>query len=275
MAPGRARPGRRARARVLSPPRRLDGRHDRPGDRPRRPRARPLAHPRRHLGRRADRGGSSARGVWAAAAPRTPREEHVEFLMLLSLSEQFYENPGGVALIRRLALENPHPQSPEAFARQVEASGRHETRDRLGALPMPVHVIGAEHDILVPAWKSRELAELVPASRAHDRARGPARACTSSGPRSSTPRYSTSCSPSGAWPRERAGSPRLGQRAHDRLVEALAVARLADLAFARAARRRCRGRAPGALRTRKKRPTTAATPRSSRESPTAMHSSGA
>ena len=103
--------------------------------------------------------------VWAAAAPRTPREEHVEFLMLLSLSEQFYENPAGVALIRRLALENPHPQSPEAFARQVEASGRHESRDRLGSLPMPVHVIGAEHDILVPAWKSREIAELVPGSR--------------------------------------------------------------------------------------------------------------
>ena len=103
--------------------------------------------------------------VWAAAAPRTPPEEHVEFLMLLSLSERFYENPEGVALIRRLALENPHPQSPEAFARQVEASGRHETRDRLGALRMPVHVIGAEHDILVPVWKSREIAGLVPASR--------------------------------------------------------------------------------------------------------------
>jgi pimeloyl-ACP methyl ester carboxylesterase len=27
---------------------------------------------------------------------------------------------------------------------------------------MPTHVIGAEHDILVPVWKSRELAELIP-----------------------------------------------------------------------------------------------------------------
>ena len=27
---------------------------------------------------------------------------------------------------------------------------------------MPTHVIGAEHDILVPIWKSRELAELIP-----------------------------------------------------------------------------------------------------------------
>ena len=30
---------------------------------------------------------------------------------------------------------------------------------------MPVHVIGAEHDILVPVWKSRELAELIPGAR--------------------------------------------------------------------------------------------------------------
>ena len=27
---------------------------------------------------------------------------------------------------------------------------------------MPTHVIGAEYDILVPVWKSRELAELIP-----------------------------------------------------------------------------------------------------------------
>jgi len=30
---------------------------------------------------------------------------------------------------------------------------------------MPVHVIGAEHDVLVPAWKARELAELIPGAR--------------------------------------------------------------------------------------------------------------
>ncbi len=30
---------------------------------------------------------------------------------------------------------------------------------------MPVHVIGGERDILVPVWKSRELAELIPGAR--------------------------------------------------------------------------------------------------------------
>ena len=30
---------------------------------------------------------------------------------------------------------------------------------------MPTHVIGAEHDVLVPVWKSGQLAELIPGAR--------------------------------------------------------------------------------------------------------------
>jgi pimeloyl-ACP methyl ester carboxylesterase len=30
---------------------------------------------------------------------------------------------------------------------------------------MPVHVIGAERDLMIPAWKSRELASLNPGSK--------------------------------------------------------------------------------------------------------------
>ena len=30
---------------------------------------------------------------------------------------------------------------------------------------MPTHVIGGEHDILVPVWKSREIAELIPGAK--------------------------------------------------------------------------------------------------------------
>jgi pimeloyl-ACP methyl ester carboxylesterase len=60
---------------------------------------------------------------------------------------------------------NPHPQPRDAFIRQLEAGARHDARSRLGALPMPVHVIGAERDLLVPAFKSEELAELVPGAK--------------------------------------------------------------------------------------------------------------
>lgn len=109
-------------------------------------------------------------GLWAAersrlmanAAMRTPREEHVEQLLLLCLSEDMYDDPDRIAWFRRLALDNPHPQTPEAFCRQVQAVGRHEARDRLDGLPMPVHVIGGEHDLMCPVWKSEELARLIP-----------------------------------------------------------------------------------------------------------------
>jgi 3-oxoadipate enol-lactonase len=100
--------------------------------------------------------------LMANAALRTPPEEHVEQLLHSCLSEELFENPERVAYFRQMVLENPHPQSVEAFARQAQAVGRHEARDRLGRLSMPVHVIGAERDMMIPIWKSRELAELIP-----------------------------------------------------------------------------------------------------------------
>jgi pimeloyl-ACP methyl ester carboxylesterase len=93
---------------------------------------------------------------------RTPWEEHIDNLMLLVFTEAFFEEPERVTFMRQTMLGNPFPQSPEAFGRQAGAAGRHETRERLPSLELPVHVIGAEHDRLVPAWKSRELADLIP-----------------------------------------------------------------------------------------------------------------
>ncbi len=100
--------------------------------------------------------------VWGARVQLISREQHIDELMLLNFSEGFFENADGVAWLRGMMLENPHPQPPEAFARQLDASSRHNTRDRLGSLSMPTHVIGAEYDLLVPVWKSRELAERIP-----------------------------------------------------------------------------------------------------------------
>ena len=82
--------------------------------------------------------------------------------MLLNHSEEFFENGEAVAYVRGLMLDNPSPQSPDAFCRQLAASSRHDARDRLRMLSIPTHVVGAERDILVPVWKSRELADLIP-----------------------------------------------------------------------------------------------------------------
>ena len=97
-----------------------------------------------------------------AQVQRMPREEHLDQMMLQCFSEEFYENPEGVAYVRNMFLSNPNLQAPEAFIRQLEAGARHEARDRLGTLALPVHVIGAERDAIVAPWKSTELAELIP-----------------------------------------------------------------------------------------------------------------
>lgn len=103
--------------------------------------------------------------VWAERAMSMTREQRVDELMLLCFSEQAFENAEMVAYMRQILLSNPNPQEAEAFGRQVRATSRHEARDRLGALSMPVHVIGAGQDTLVPVWKSTELAELIPGAR--------------------------------------------------------------------------------------------------------------
>ena len=103
--------------------------------------------------------------VWSARVREMPHERHVDELLLLNLSEELFEDPAKVEFARSLMLQNPHPQDPEAFARQLDASSRHDTRDRLPSLSMPVHVIGGEHDILVPVWKSKEIAELIPRAK--------------------------------------------------------------------------------------------------------------
>ena len=109
-------------------------------------------------------------GNWAAERARLwseirgviDDETHLDWLLLFGMSEHFYASPEAVEYSKKLLRANPHPQSAEAFQRQVEASGRHEARDRLGQISVPTHVIGAEHDTLVPVWKSKEIAELVP-----------------------------------------------------------------------------------------------------------------
>jgi pimeloyl-ACP methyl ester carboxylesterase len=100
--------------------------------------------------------------IWSDRRAKQTREQQVDELMLLTCSEEFFENAEMVAYMRTMMLADPNPQPADAFARQLEASSHHDARDRLGSLTMPVHVVGAGWDILVPVWKSEELAELIP-----------------------------------------------------------------------------------------------------------------
>ena len=103
--------------------------------------------------------------LWLDRARNMSREDRVDESMLLTMSEEFFEDAEKVEWLRNAILGNPHPQPVEAFARQLHASRRHDAADRLGSLTMPVHVIGAEHDVLVPVWRSKKLAELIPGAK--------------------------------------------------------------------------------------------------------------
>jgi pimeloyl-ACP methyl ester carboxylesterase len=98
-------------------------------------------------------------------ARNLPLEDSVDNLLYLCYTEKFFENAELYDFMKTALLENPYPQPPEAFARQAAAGGNHELRDRLHELTMPVHVISAERDLMIPAWKQRELADLIPGAK--------------------------------------------------------------------------------------------------------------
>ncbi len=99
--------------------------------------------------------------VWEREVRRSTTEEWLEEMMLLTLSENVFANQEGVDTMKRMALENPHPQSTDGLIRQIRSMARHDVRDRLTELRMPVHVIAGDRDILIPPWKSEEVAEHV------------------------------------------------------------------------------------------------------------------
>jgi 3-oxoadipate enol-lactonase len=100
-----------------------------------------------------------------AYARRLPREDQIDNLLYLCYTEAFFEDEEMYQFMRTALLENPYPQTPAGFARQAAAGAHHDVRDRLHELTMPVHVIGAERDIMIPVWKSEELASHIPGSK--------------------------------------------------------------------------------------------------------------
>ena len=96
----------------------------------------------------------------ARSAARTP-EEWLEEMMLLTLSENVFETQEGVDDDQADGAREPPPA----------ADGRADPPDPLDVAPrrarpaaragMPVHVIAGDRDLLIPPWKSEEVAEYV------------------------------------------------------------------------------------------------------------------
>lgn len=92
----------------------------------------------------------------------------VEFFELLCpqlFTREFYETPGVVDVLRDTASSNPFPQSADAFERQCRALFTHETRDRIGKIGQPVHVIVGETDFLQPVSNSEEIVRRIPGAK--------------------------------------------------------------------------------------------------------------
>ncbi len=110
------------------------------------------------------------RATWAPREPLTePSEEQLlarareeaEHLLILTLSAETYEDDRVRERAIKRILASPHPQHPDGFRRQAAAASRHEVRDRLVEIAVATHVIGAECDVLIPVWKSKEIAAAI------------------------------------------------------------------------------------------------------------------
>ena len=71
-------------------------------------------------------------------------------------------NEGIVEQIIDAALAFEHPQSPEAFRRQLDAWMVHDTVERLHQITVPTLVVAGEDDIVTPPRYGRVVAEGIP-----------------------------------------------------------------------------------------------------------------
>ncbi len=69
---------------------------------------------------------------------------------------------GTVDQIIEETLAFPHPQSPEAFQRQLDAWYVHDTLDRLPEITAPTLVVAGELDIALPPRYGRVVAQQIP-----------------------------------------------------------------------------------------------------------------
>jgi pimeloyl-ACP methyl ester carboxylesterase len=104
-------------------------------------------------------------GSWRWLADAAPSERAMLESFFLWVYTPRAHADGTVASIIEEALAFPHPQSPEAFARQIDAFLTHDTSDRLGSIRVPTLVVAGELDILTPPRYGRAVAEAIPGAR--------------------------------------------------------------------------------------------------------------
>ncbi len=86
-------------------------------------------------------------------------------ILVWCMTHRFLTNAQAVDQMLSRLRAAPFPQTPGAFARQVEAARTFDALDRLGAVEASTLVLVGDQDILTPPWAARELAEAIPGAR--------------------------------------------------------------------------------------------------------------
>jgi pimeloyl-ACP methyl ester carboxylesterase len=104
-------------------------------------------------------------GFWHWMAERAPNERAMLEAFLLWIYTPRAHNDGTVDRIIEETLAFPHPQSVEAFQRQLAPFRTHDTLDRLSEITAPTLVLAGELDIATPPRLGRAVAERIPGAR--------------------------------------------------------------------------------------------------------------
>ncbi len=82
----------------------------------------------------------------------------LEAILLTGVGHTFLNTVGAETLVQ-MFLAAPHPQSAEAYCRQVDADLVHDTLDRLGKIQPPTLVVAGDEDKIFPPHHARQLAD--------------------------------------------------------------------------------------------------------------------
>ncbi|WP_171111997.1 MULTISPECIES: alpha/beta hydrolase [Streptomyces] len=104
-------------------------------------------------------------GFWHWMAERAPSERAMLDAFYLWIYTPRAHADGTVDRFIEETLAFPHPQSTEAFQRQLEAFRTHDTLDRLAQITAPALVLAGELDRVAPPRLGRVVAEGIPEAR--------------------------------------------------------------------------------------------------------------
>ncbi|MBW4539698.1 MAG: alpha/beta hydrolase [Myxacorys chilensis ATA2-1-KO14] len=89
-------------------------------------------------------------------------ETSVRDSFLWVYTNEFFEHDETVTASVNLALNHPHPLSPQGFAGQVAALMQHDTRSGINQISVPTLVLIGRDEIFIPLEFSEELAAKIP-----------------------------------------------------------------------------------------------------------------